>query len=168
MDYCYQSPLQQCECLSIHVSLPQSLNTDQCENITSFGDGFILLLSTARAVAAIVKKSSITVNPNLGQCNPSLAYWTPEFGSHDIAAKNYNWVRMTNLSLHCWNWNLIVEVLRPLGDLIFVQKREDISLEHLRALVSLQAQVNFPLEIIIDVGIRSFKVRLEDDRIPVL
>lgn len=61
-----------------------------------------------------------------------------------------------------------MEVLRPLGDLIFVQKREDISLEHLRVLVHLKAPVSFPLEIIVDVGISSFKVKLEDDGIPIL
>lgn len=61
-----------------------------------------------------------------------------------------------------------MEVLRSLGDLISIQKREDVSLEHLRALVRLKAPTNFPFVIIVDVGVRSFKVSLEDDGTPVL
>lgn len=75
---------------------------------------------------------------------------------------------MINLPLHCWNWDSIVAVRRTLGDLIYVLKREDISLEHLRALVHLKSPANFLMKIIVDVGVRRFKDRLEDDGIPVL
>lgn len=51
---------------SLHASLPQSLNTDQCENITPFRDDFILSMSTARIAATIVKKSLLSLNSNLG------------------------------------------------------------------------------------------------------
>lgn len=115
-----------------------------------------------------VKKSPLNLNSNLGPCNVSLSYWTSEFGSHSIDAGNYNWIRLHNLPLHCWNWDSIVEVLRPLGDLIYVQRREDISLENLRALVRLKAPTAFPLDVIVDVGVRSFMVRLQDDDVPTL
>lgn len=111
---------------SLHDFLPQHLKTDQCEHITPYGDDFILTLFSAKAIAFIVKKSPISLQTNLGQCSLKLSHWTPQFGSHAIAAGNYNWIRMSNLPLHCWNWNSIVEVLRPIGDLIFVQKKEDV------------------------------------------
>lgn len=59
-------------------------------------------------------------------------------------------------------------VLRPLGDLIYVQKREETSLQFLRVLAHLKKPIVFPMEVIVDVGFRSFKVLLEDDGIPIL
>lgn len=153
---------------SLRGSLPHCLQTYQCEFITPFGEDFILTLYSAKVATAFVKKSPLTLHSNIGQSSISLSHWTLEFGSHAVASGNCNWVRMTNLLLHCWNWNSIVEVLRPLRDLIFVQKREDVSLEHLRALVRLRSPTSFPLVIIEDVGVRSFKVRLEDHEVPIL
>lgn len=74
---------------------------------------------------------------------------------------------MSNLPLYCY-WDSIVEILRPIEDLICVQKKEHITLEHLRSLVKLKSPVSFLLEITMDVGVRNFKVKLEDDGVPVL
>lgn len=92
----------------------------------------------------------------------------PEFESHAIAAGEYHWIRLSNMSLHHWSWDSIVLVLCPLGDLIYVQKREDTSLQYLKVLALLKNAVSFPMEIIIDIGVRSFKVLLEDSGIPIL
>lgn len=94
----------------LHDFLPQALKSDQCEHITPFGDDFILTLFSARIAVAIVKRSPVHLHSNLGQCSLKLSHWTPKFGSHSIAAGNYNWIRMSNLPLHCWNWNSILEV----------------------------------------------------------
>lgn len=51
---------------SLHDTLPQYLKTDQCEHITPYGDDFILRLLTAKAAAAIVKKSHVSLHSNLG------------------------------------------------------------------------------------------------------
>lgn len=53
-------------------------------------------------------------------------------------------------------------------ELTYIQKEENITLEHLRVLLRLINPASFPLNMIVDVGVRSFKVRLEDDRIPVI
>lgn len=58
-----------------------------------------------------------------GQCMIRLSHWTPEYDFHDVAVGNYNWIRMSNLPLHYWNYDSIMAVLRPLGDLIYVQKK---------------------------------------------
>lgn len=50
----------------------------------------------------------------------------------------------------------------------YVQKQEDISLEHMRVLVRLHSPMVFPLDMIVDVGVSSFKVSLQDDGIHVL
>lgn len=55
-----------------------------------------------------------------------------------------------------------------MADLIYVQKRENISLEHLRTLVRLKSTTVFPVDLIEDVGLRSFKVILYDDGVPTL
>lgn len=49
-----------------------------------------------------------------------------------------------------------------------MQKKENISLENLRALVRLKSQTVFLIEMIVDMGFRSFKVHLEDGGISVL
>lgn len=54
------------------------------------------------------------------------------------------------------------------GDLIYVQKKEHISLEYLRTLVRLKPSITFPVEITVDVGVHSFIVKLEDDGAHVL
>lgn len=59
-------------------------------------------------------------------------------------------------------------VLRPLSDLIYVQKCEDTSLQFLRVLACLKKPIVFTMEVIVDVGFKSFKVLLEDDGIPIL
>ncbi|KAH7666770.1 Zinc finger CCHC-type protein [Dioscorea alata] len=148
---------------SLHAALPKRLKTDQCENITPFGDDFILTLFSAQAASAIVKLNSLSLETSHGPCSIKFSLWTPEFGSHAVAAGIYNWIRLTNLPLHCWNWDSIVAVLKPLGDLIFVRKCEDVSLEHMKALVRLNSPTSFPIDLTVDVGVRSFKVRLEDD-----
>ncbi|KAH7657105.1 Zinc finger CCHC-type protein [Dioscorea alata] len=153
---------------SLHDALPKRLKTDQCENITPFGDDFILTLFSAKAASAIVKLNSLSLETNHGPCSISFSHWTPEFGSHAVAAGNYNWIRLSNLPLHCWNWDSIVAVLKPLGDLIFVRKSEDVSLEHMKALVRLKSPIAFPLILTVDVGVRSFLVRLEDDGAPII
>lgn len=153
---------------SLHAALPLQLPSNHCECITPFANDFILSMDSSRAATSVVKKNQITLKTNHGPCTVSFSHWTPEFSSHSIAAGNYNWVRLSNLPLHCWNWDSIVEVLRPLGELIYVQKEEEITLEHLRALVRLKSSTAFPIEMIVDVGVRSFKVKLEDDGVPVL
>lgn len=92
----------------------------------------------------------------------------PEFESHAIAAGEYHWIRLSNMSLHHWSWESIVLVLCPLGDLIYVQKREEASLQYLKVLALLKNAISFPMEIIIDIGVRSFNVLLEDSGIPIL
>ncbi|KAH7677199.1 Zinc finger CCHC-type protein [Dioscorea alata] len=153
---------------SLHAALPKRLKTDQCENITPFGDDFILTLFSAKAASAIVKLNSLSLETNHGPCSITFSHWTPEFGSHAVATGNYNWIRLSNLPLHCWNWDSIVAVLKPLGDLIFVRKCEDVSLEHMKALVRLKSPIAFPLTLTVDIGVRSFLVRLEDDGAPII
>lgn len=59
---------------SLHDSLPQHLKTNQCEHITPYGDDFIITLFTAKVAAAIVKKSPISLQTNLGQYSLKLAH----------------------------------------------------------------------------------------------
>lgn len=59
-------------------------------------------------------------------------------------------------------------VLPPLGDLIYMQKKEESSLEFLRVLARLKKPISFPMVIIVNVGVRSFKVLLEDSGIQVI
>ncbi|KAH7690318.1 Retroviral ribonuclease H protein [Dioscorea alata] len=153
---------------SLHDALPKRLNSDQCENITPFGDDFILTLFSAKAASSIVKLHSLSLETKHGPCSLKFSHWTPEFGSHAVAAGIYNWIRISNLPLHCWNWDSIVSVLKPLGDLIFVRKCEDTSLEHMKALVRLKSSTPFPIDMTVDVGVRSFNVRLEDDGAPII
>lgn len=103
-----------------------------------------------------------------GQCMIRLSHWTPEYDFHDVAVGNYNWIRMSNRPLHYWNYDYIMAVLRPLGDLIYVQKREHISLQHLRAFTRLKSPIIFPMEVVVDVSVWSLKVLLEDYGVLVL
>lgn len=57
-------------------------------------------------------------------------------------------------------------VLHPLGNRIYVQKREESLLQFLRVLMCLKKAIAFLMEIIVDLGFRSFKVLLKDDSIP--
>lgn len=123
---------------SLHVALSVHLNTDLCESITLFGNDFILSLFSIRKEVTIIKRNSMTLNTNLGQCTISFRYWSLELDSHAITIGNYNWVINSNLPLQCYNWDSIVEVLRQLPELIYVQKWEHIYLEHMRALVRLK------------------------------
>lgn len=59
-------------------------------------------------------------------------------------------------------------VLRLLGDLIYVQKWEETSLKFLRLMARLNRLISFPMEMVMDVGVRSFKVLLEDSGILIL
>lgn len=92
----------------------------------------------------------------------------PEFGSHLITAEEYHWIRLSSIPLHCWNSDSIVAMMHPLGDLIYIQKRKEASLKYLRVMARLKIAISFPMEIIVDVGVQSFKVLLKDSGIPIL
>lgn len=88
----------------------------------------------------------------------------PEFGSH--ALPPVSTIGFVYLICHSTTRigtpDSIVPVLRPLGDLIYVQKREESSLQYLRVLARLRKAISFLMEIIIEVGVRSLRVLLED------
>lgn len=153
---------------SLMASLPEILNTGSIINITPYDDDFILSMNSTRSAILAVKQSPLSFTSKHGPCTINLSPWTLEFKSHSLAAGNYQWIRLSNLPLHCWNWESIISILRPIGDLIYVQKREEASLKFLRVMARLKKPLAFPMQLIVDVGMRSFLVLLEDSGFPSL
>lgn len=153
---------------SLMTHLPNVLNMTSIVNITPYDEDFILSMNSSRSSTQAVKQSPLSFSSKHGLCTISLSPWTPEFKSHSLAAGNYQWIKLSNLPLHYWNWDSIVSVLRPIGDLIYVQKREEASLKFLRVMARLKKPIAFPLQMVVNVGMRSFFVLLEDSGIPIL
>lgn len=42
---------------SLHAALQQLLNSDECENITPYGNDLLLSLSSIRAAVAVIKRN---------------------------------------------------------------------------------------------------------------
>ena len=105
---------------SLLTTLLEMLNPNHCGNITAYDDHFLLSMTSMRVVNTAVKKSPVTFNSPFGRCTVGLSPWTPEFGFHALAVGNYHWIWLSNMPLHCWNWDSIVAILSPLGELIYV------------------------------------------------
>lgn len=153
---------------SLMTHMPKIFYPGSIVNITPYDDEFILTMNSSRSAVQAVKRNPLSFSSKHGECTIILTPWTPEFKSHSLAAGNYQWIRISNLPMHCWNWDSIVSVLRPIGDLIYVQKREEASMKFLRMMARLKKPIVFPMQMVVDVGMRSFFVMLEDCGTPSL
>lgn len=57
-----------------------------------------------------------------GKCKLNVAHWTAELGASGRAGGEGQWVSIWNLPLHGWCWNIIEQVLKPVGELIALLK----------------------------------------------
>lgn len=83
---------------------------------------FLVLLAKMEEVKEIYKMSTFKVDTKDGPCSLKVAPWSAELGADGRAAGDGHWVMIWNLPLHAWCWEVIVEVLRPVGELVILSQ----------------------------------------------
>lgn len=98
---------------------PTLINRQLAGPITPLNeDAFLVPLASRDEVKEVCKLGTFSVATKDGPCTLRLAPWTTELGADGRASGEGLWVLVWNLPLHAWSWNVIAEVMRPVGELV--------------------------------------------------
>lgn len=71
-----------------------------------------------------------------------------------------------NLPLHAWTWSVLVDLLRPVEDLVAIPQPSKPHKSFLSVLVRCHRQARIPFEISLSFGMRMFTVLITDNKLP--
>lgn len=101
--------------------LPGALNMPRVGAIYDFkGNSYLATLcSDAEAIKAS-KIGELSLSSKLGPCVISIKPWTVEIGSVGLATEKAQVLLIWNLPLHALTWSVLVDLLKPIGNLVAI------------------------------------------------
>lgn len=120
------------------------------------GNSYVVSLTSAEEVKKAYKLGEFKISSSFGLCSISLPPWTGDVVSDGIAMGTGTWVRLWNLPLHYWSWQVVVVVLRPVGDLVAISQGSQSSESYLEVLIRLRHRASIPHKVELNIGVRSF------------
>ncbi|KAM0941644.1 putative virus X resistance protein-like, coiled-coil [Dioscorea sansibarensis] len=149
----------------LQEELPVVLNLSGGVKVSPFGiNTFVISFHSEKDSRTAESMGLIQLDGRHGLCTVSLVPWSPELGSMGAATGSYRRITVVNLPLHCRDWATLVELVKPAGDLVAVQKDDKVTLEFVYVLVRLRRVINLPLELELTVGMRQYLIHLEDSQ----
>ncbi|KAH7657856.1 Zinc finger CCHC-type protein [Dioscorea alata] len=98
---------------------PSIINMRMASPITPLNDNsFLVPLASRDEVKDVYKIGSFRVATKDGPCTLMLAPWSAEIGVTGRASGRGQWITIWNLPLHGRSWDIITEVVKPVGELI--------------------------------------------------
>lgn len=106
---------------ALQEALAELLGAQHVGPVSHFrGDSYIVSLPSLEEVKMACNLGEFEVSSNFGQCKISFTPWTGDVASEGAARGTGTWVNIWNLPLHCWCWQVVVDILRPIGELVAI------------------------------------------------
>lgn len=145
--------------------IPSIINIDLAGPITPLNDcNFLLPMSCREEVKEICKLGAFTANTKVGPCKLRISAWSAELGAMGRASGEGTWVHIWNLPLHAWCWSTILEVIRPVGELVALSQAKLPHKQFITVLVRRRGGVKLPVEIDFNLGMRRYQVLITGER----
>lgn len=147
--------------------LPGALNTPRVEAVYEFKDNSYLatLVSEEEAIKAS-RIGELSLPSKLGPCVFTIKHWSADIGSVGSASGRSQVLLIWNLPLHAWTWSVLVELLRPIGELVTIPQPSKPHKAFLSVLVCCRHNVVLPHEVVLSFGMRKFIVLITNNRLP--
>ncbi|XP_039119044.1 uncharacterized protein LOC120255245 [Dioscorea cayenensis subsp. rotundata] len=149
--------------------LPGALNTPRVDAVYEFrGSSFLASLSSEAEVIKASKIGELSLPSKMEPCVLSFKPWSAEIGSVGSASSKAQVLLIWNLPLHAWTWSVLVDVLRPIGELVAIPQPSKPCKSFLSVLVRCRPRVMLPHELILSFGMRKFIVLITNNHFPFL
>ncbi|KAJ0961221.1 hypothetical protein J5N97_000815 [Dioscorea zingiberensis] len=90
--------------------------------------------------------------------------WTPDLWKKDRADGAIRWVIVKQLPMDCWSRDLVARLLKPTGDLVYMDGRSGEYGDDLRLLLRIRRPRRLPANIHCSIGTRQYEYVLEMER----
>lgn len=130
------------------------------------GDSFVLSLDSEDEVIKACKMGEVELGSGCGRCWVTFSPWSGDIGSEGAARGTGTWVNLWNLPLHCWNWKIVAEVLKPIGELVSISKSSQVNKRYLGVLLRQRRKASLPHEVELNIGMRRYVVLITGGRDP--
>lgn len=101
--------------------LPGALNTPRVDAVYEFrGNSYLATLCSEEEALKASKIGDLSLPSRLGPCVFSISQWTAEVGSVGAATGKGQVLLIWSLPLHAWTWPVLVDLLRPIGELVAI------------------------------------------------
>lgn len=146
--------------------LPGALNMPRVEAMYEFqGNSFLAILCSEEEAIKASKVVELSLPSRMGLCVISILPWTAEVGSIGSASGRGQVLLIWNLPLHAWTWPVLVELLKPIGELVVIPQPSKLHKSFLSVLVRCHHRPSLPFEISLCLGMRRFMVLITDNRL---
>lgn len=147
--------------------LPGALNTPRVEAVYEFrGNSFLATLCSKEEAIKASKLAELSLPSRMGPCVVSISPWTVEVGSVGSASGRGQVLLIWNLPLHAWTWTVLVELLKPIGEMVAIPQPSKPHKSFLSVLVRCHHRTSLPFEVSLSFGMRRFIVLITDNRLP--
>lgn len=147
--------------------LPGALNTPRVEAVYEYrGNSFLASLSSKEEAVKASKVGEISLPSRMGPCVFFISPWTADIGAVGAASGKGQVLLIWNLPLHAWTWSVLVELLRPIGDLVAIPQPSKPHKAFFSVLVRCRLRVALPHEVEFSFGMRKFIILITDNRMP--
>lgn len=138
--------------------LPGALNTPRVDTVYEFrGNSYL---------ASLCSEGELSLPSRLGPCVISISPWTADVGSIGAASGKGQVLLIWNLPLHAWTWSVLVDLLRPVGDLVAIPQPSKPHKSFLSVLVRCNRQARLRFEVSLSFGMRMFTILITDNKLP--
>lgn len=96
----------------------------------------------------------------------SISPWMADIGAVGATSGRGQVLLIWNLSLHAWTWSVLVEHLRPTGELVAIPQPTRPHKSFLSVLVRRRPRVILPHEVAFNFGMRKFLILITDNKLP--
>lgn len=152
------------ECSILEI-VPSIINLKLAGPITPLNEcSFLVPLANREEVKEVSKMGTFAANTKDGPCTLRIAPWSAELGAEGRASGEGSWVLIWNLPLHAWSWNVILEVLRPVGELVAISQATVPHKRFITVLVRRRFDVKLPLELDLSLGMRRYPIIFTGER----
>lgn len=101
--------------------LSGALNTPRVDAVYEFRDNsYLATLCSEEEALKVSNIGNLSFPSRLGPCDFSISPWTVEVGSVGAATGKGQVLLIWNLPLHAWTWSVLVDLLRPIGELVAI------------------------------------------------
>ncbi|XP_039139731.1 uncharacterized protein LOC120277049 [Dioscorea cayenensis subsp. rotundata] len=147
--------------------LPGVLNTPRVDAVYEFrGNSFLATLCREEEAIKASKVPELSLPSKMGPCVISISPWTVEVGFVGSASGKGQVLLIWNLPLHAWTWPVLVEILKPIGELVTIPQLSKPHKSFLSVFVRCHQRTSLPFEVSLSFGMRRFIVLITDNWLP--
>ncbi|KAH7682449.1 Zinc finger CCHC-type protein [Dioscorea alata] len=147
--------------------LPGALNTPRVDAVHDFkGNSFLATLSCEAEAIKACKIGELSFPSKIGPCIISIKPWSAEIGSVGSAVGKAQVLLIWNLPLHAWTWSILVDFLKPIGELVAIPQPSKPHKSFISVLVRCRPWVVLPHEVSLSFGMRRYLVLITDNHLP--